>query len=61
MNDLGQILALWLRELETTGVDYVLGDGCRCRGFQLSQTGRAHSFLRRTEGAHAGTVSGGCL
>jgi xanthine dehydrogenase accessory factor len=58
MNDLGQILALW-RELETTGVDYVLATVVAVEGSSYRKPGAR--MLLAQDGRRAGTVSGGCL
>jgi xanthine dehydrogenase accessory factor len=58
MNDLGHILALW-RELENSGVDYVLATVVAVEGSSYRKPG-AHMLLAQ-DGRRAGTVSGGCL
>jgi xanthine/CO dehydrogenase XdhC/CoxF family maturation factor len=58
MTDLGQILALW-RELEATGVDYVLATVVAVEGSSYRKPGAR--MLLAQDGRRAGTVSGGCL
>src|ERR1035438_2629714 len=58
MNDLGQILPLW-RELENSGVDYVLATVVAVEGSSYRKPGAR--MLLTDDGRRAGTVSGGCL
>jgi xanthine dehydrogenase accessory factor len=58
MNDLGQILPLW-RELEQTGIDYVLATVVTVEGSSYRRPGA--QMLLAQDGRRAGTVSGGCL
>jgi xanthine dehydrogenase accessory factor len=58
MNDLGQILPLW-RELEDSGVDYVLATIVAVEGSSYRKPGAR--MLLAQDGRRAGTVSGGCL
>ena len=58
MNDLGQILPLW-RELEASGVDYVLATVVAVEGSSYRKPGAR--MLLAQDGRRAGTVSGGCL
>lgn len=58
MNDLGQILALW-RELESSGVDYVLATVVAVEGSSYRKPGAR--MLLAQDGRRIGTVSGGCL
>ena len=58
MTDLGQILTLW-RELEATGVDYVLATVAAVEGSSYRKPGAR--MLLAQDGRRAGTVSGGCL
>jgi xanthine dehydrogenase accessory factor len=58
MNDLGQILPLW-RELENSGVDYVLATVIAVEGSSYRKPGAR--MLLAQDGRRAGTVSGGCL
>jgi xanthine/CO dehydrogenase XdhC/CoxF family maturation factor len=58
MTDLGQILLLW-RELENSGVDYVLATVIAVEGSSYRKPG-ARMILAQ-DGRRAGTVSGGCL
>ena len=58
MNDLGQILPLW-RELEDSGVDYVLATVVAVEGSSYRKPGAR--MLLGQDGRRAGTVSGGCL
>jgi xanthine dehydrogenase accessory factor len=58
MNDIGQILPLW-RELERTGVNYVLATVVAVEGSSYRKPGAL--MLLSQDGRRAGTVSGGCL
>jgi xanthine dehydrogenase accessory factor len=58
MNDVGQILPLW-RELEGSGVDYVLATVVAVEGSSYRKPGAR--MLLAQDGRRAGTVSGGCL
>jgi xanthine dehydrogenase accessory factor len=58
MTDLGQILLLW-RELENSGVDYVLATVIAVEGSSYRKPGAR--MLLAQDGRRAGTVSGGCL
>ncbi len=58
MTGLGQILTLW-RELESSGVDYVLATVVAVEGSSYRKPGAR--MLLAPDGRRAGTVSGGCL
>ena len=58
MNELEKILPLW-RELETTGVDYVLATVVAVEGSSYRKPGAR--MLLTQDGRRAGTISGGCL
>jgi xanthine dehydrogenase accessory factor len=58
MNDLGQILPLW-RELQDSGVDYVLATVVAVEGSSYRKPGAR--MLLAQDGRRGGTVSGGCL
>jgi xanthine dehydrogenase accessory factor len=58
MSDLEKVLPLW-RELETTGVDYVLATVVAVEGSSYRKPGAR--MLLTQDGRRAGTISGGCL
>jgi xanthine dehydrogenase accessory factor len=58
MSELEKILPLW-RELETTGVDYVLATVVAVEGSSYRKPGAR--MLLAQDGRRAGTISGGCL
>lgn len=58
MTDLEPILSLW-RELENSGVDYVLATVVAVEGSSYRKPGAR--MLLAQDGRRAGTVSGGCL
>src|SRR6516225_4750764 len=58
MTDFENILPLW-RELETSGVDYVLATVVAVEGPSYRKPGAR--MLLAPDGRRAGTVSGGCL
>lgn len=58
MTDLEQILPLW-RELEASGVEYVLATVVKVEGSSYRKPGAR--MLLAADGRRAGTVSGGCL
>src|SRR5215469_3745759 len=58
MTDLGSILPLW-RQLENSGVDYVLATVVAVEGSSYRKPGAR--MLLTPDGRRAGTISGGCL
>jgi xanthine dehydrogenase accessory factor len=58
MSDLEKIMPLW-RELETTGVDYVLATVVAVEGSSYRKPGAR--MLLAQDGRRTGTISGGCL